>query len=214
MKAILYHRVSTVDQDADLAHDQLYAAAAQRGMEVASYLREVGSGARNDRPGLQRVMQRVREGGIAAVLVWKLDRFGRSTVDLLSNIRELGRVGVRFIATSQGLDIGPGGDAVSQLLLTMLAAVSEFERELISERTHAGLEKARRRGRVFGRPRAPNAPQPELVKILRGQGHSWMQIANGMGCTVSAARRAFERPSEPIDVVPLGAQTMIPGTKL
>lgn len=201
MKAILYHRVSTAEQDPELARAQLYAAAEQRGLDVLSYIREVGSGARGDRPGLQRVMQRVREGGVHSVLVWKLDRFGRSVIDVLTNIRTLRGAGVRFVATSQGLDIGPEGDAVSALMMHMLAAVAEFERELIRERTNAGIAKARRQGKRLGRPLARNAPDPAKVRRLRKMGHSWSQIALSMRCSTSAVRRAFQRGERAAAVV-------------
>ena len=136
LKAALYHRVSTLDQDPALARHELREAAGRLGFEVVLDVEETGSGARNDRPGLKKLMEAARRGAIAAVVVWKLDRFGRSALDLLANIRELVEAhGVRFVAISQGIDVKPGGDAISRLLLTMLSGVAEFERDLIRERT-------------------------------------------------------------------------------
>ena len=95
-------------------------------------------------------MEAARKGEVSAVLVWKLDRFGRSSLDVLSNIRQLTNAGVRFIAVTQGLDVHPQGDAISNLILGVLAAVSEFERSLISERTALAAKAVRRAGRPWG----------------------------------------------------------------
>src|SRR5690606_6623303 len=128
MRAVTYHRVSTLDQHADAARTELREAASRLGAELIEEIEETGSGARNDRPGLARVMDLARRHKVDVVLVSKLDRFGRSALDLLANVRELETAAVRFIATSQGIDIRPGGDPMSRLLLTMLAAIAEFER--------------------------------------------------------------------------------------
>ena len=192
--AALYHRASTIDQDAGLARAELRAAAQARGLTVALEVEETGSGARNDRPGLQRVLDAARRGKINAVLVWKLDRFGRSALDLLANLRALQAAGVRFVAISQGIDNAAGGDPMSRLLVTMLAAISEFERDLIKERTQLGLAKARRAGKRIGRPRKGAAPNAAEVEALRAAGVSWSVIAQRLGCTIAAARRAAMAP--------------------
>ena len=122
----LYHRVSTRDQNPGLARRELRQAARARGLRIALDLEETGSGAWNNRPGLRRVMEAARKGEVEAVLCWKLDRFGRSSLDVLSNIRTLTNSGVRFVAVTQGLDVRPDGDAMSQLILTVLSGVAEF----------------------------------------------------------------------------------------
>jgi DNA invertase Pin-like site-specific DNA recombinase len=162
-------------------------------MTIVLDVEETGSGARNDRPGLSQIMQAARKGAIDAVLVFKLDRFGRSAYDLLSNIRALEDAGVRFISTSQSLDIKAGGDAMSRLILTVLSGVADFELSLIKERTRLGLEKARRAGKKLGRRVDRNAPEPRHVRALRAQGASWSTVAHQLGCTPSAARRALSR---------------------
>ena len=155
--------------------------------------KETGSVARNDWPGLQRVLEAARRGRIDAVFVWKLDRFGRSALDVLANIHALADAGVRFVAITQGLDVKPGGDATSRLLLTVLAAVAEFERDLIRERTRAGIERARRAGRHLGHPFGPRRPSRVEVQRLRGRGLSWGEVSRELGCTVGSARRALIR---------------------
>lgn len=147
-------------------------------MEVVLEIEETGSGARNDRPGLQQVMEAARTNEIDAVIVWKLDRYGRSALDLLQNIRTLTDEGVRFVAVSQSLDIKTRGDAISKLILAVLSGVSEFERSLAIERTRLGLDKARRAGKLLGRRVSRDAPDPRKVRVLRASGGSWRTIAD------------------------------------
>jgi putative DNA-invertase from lambdoid prophage Rac len=189
LRVALYHRVSTLDQNAGLARDELRAAAARLGGEVVLDIEETGSGARNDRPGLQRLMETARRGKVDAVVVWKLDRFGRSALDVLANIRDLDVAGTRFVATTQGIDVRPGGDAMSRLILGVLASVAEFERDLIRERTRLGMAKARAAGKRIGRPRAVG-PAPGAVQRLRAAGRSWRQVASELRCSTWAARQA------------------------
>ena len=191
LRAALYHRVSTIDQDAHAAELELGRAARVRRLRVVLDVRETGSGAMNDRPGLVRVMDAARRGAIDVVLVWKPDRFGRSAPDLLSNLRELGSCGVRFGAIKKALDIQPGGDAMSRLLLMVLAAVAEFERDLIRERTRLGIERARRAGKQLGRPRGKRPPF-EKVRALRAAGRSWAEVAAALRCTVRIARLVMD----------------------
>lgn len=188
-RAALYHRVSTVDQNLSAARKELRAAAKRYGLQVVLDVEETGSGANNDRPGLMRIMEASRRGHIDTLLVWKLDRFGRSSLDLLTNLRALESSGTRFISITQGIDIRPGGEAMSRLLLTMLSAVAEFERDLIVERTKLGIARARAEGKQIGRPFVPRPPL-RAVRALRAQRVTWAEIAEQLGCTVWAARQA------------------------
>ena len=188
-RAALYHRVSTLDQDPTLARSELRAAAKRLGYRIVLDVEETGSGARNDRPGFQRILRTARRGEFDALLVLKLDRAGRSALDLLANIRELVDVqGVRFVVISQGLDLKPGGDAISRLLMTVLAAVAEFERDLIRDRTRLGLAAARKKGIRLGRRPLPGPP-PRDVLERRAAGQSWTHIAKDLRCSVAKARR-------------------------
>lgn len=193
LRVATYHRVSTFDQDPALARGELSVAAARLGGEVVLAIEETGSGARNDRPGLQRLMDAARRRRLDVVLVWKLDRFGRSALDVLANIRELDGAGVRFIATTQGLDVRPGGDAMSRLILGVLASVAEFERDIIRERTRLGLAKARASGKRLGRRFVLSDKQVAKVKAMRAAKASWAQVAAAVGCKVGAARLAAAR---------------------
>jgi putative DNA-invertase from lambdoid prophage Rac len=191
MRAALYHRVSTVDQNPEAAHVELRASALQRGHEIVLDVVETGSGANNNRPGLAEVFAAARRGKIDVLLVWKLDRFGRSTLDVITNIRQLNAAGVAFVSTTQGFECRPGGDAMSALVLQLLAAVAEFELMNIRERTRAGLRNARAKGVQLGRPRVE---RPELTDVLwlREARVPWEAIAAHLGCSVHAARSVVE----------------------
>jgi DNA invertase Pin-like site-specific DNA recombinase len=113
-----------------------------------------------------------------AVLVWKLDRFGRSMQNLLTGINGLRAAGVRFLAVSQNIDTD-ASNPTSGLLLNIMAAMAEFERELLIERTKSGLAHARANGKVIGRPRAVFR-RDEVVR-LHGEGWSYRKIARRLG---------------------------------
>ncbi len=188
-RGALYHRVSTVDQNPAAARKELRDAAKRYGLRVVLDVEETGSGANNDRPGLVRVMDAARRGQVDTVLVWKLDRFGRSSLDLLTNLRTLESSGTRFVSITHGIDIRPGGEAMSRLLLTLLSAVAEFERDLIVERTKLGIARAREEGKQIGRPTVPRPPL-RAVRALRARGVTWPDVAEQLGCTIWAARQA------------------------
>lgn len=190
MRAALYHRVSTLEQDPAGARAELRASAERMGARVVLEVEETGSGALNNRPGLLEVLEAARRGRIELVLVVALDRWGRSPLDLLTNLRELEGAGVRFVALRQGLDLRGGGDAMSRLMLSVLAGVAEFERELGRERTRAGVARARARGARLGRPRVA-LPEHAAVLELRSCGASWPAIAAELGCSTWAARQVL-----------------------
>jgi putative DNA-invertase from lambdoid prophage Rac len=193
LRAALYHRVSTREQNRRLARAELRAAARVRGLRVVLEVEETASGKSSVRPGLVRVLEAVQRGAIDVVLVQRLDRWGRSTLDLLANLRRLRSAGVGFVAIAQGLEVRPEHDAVSELTLTVLAAVAEFERAVIIERTLDGLAAARRAGKTLGRPIGERAPAPERVAALRAAGRSWTEVARRLRCTIGSARRALDR---------------------
>ena len=203
IRAAVYHRVSTLDQDQSGARAELRAAVTARGMTIAMEVEETGSGARNDRPGLAKVMAAATHGKLDAVVVWKLDRFGRSAFDLQVNIKRLEDAGVRFIAVTQGLDIKPNGDAMSKLILSVLAGVAEFERELIRERTRLGLTKARAAGRQLGRPRVEL--DLAAARSLRAAGASYASVASQLGVSVGTLHGALKAAGSLQEGDPAGA---------
>jgi len=148
-----YARVSTQEQNADLQHDALKAAG------CIKVLTDKASGSLDRRPQLDRLLDQVRPGD--TLVVWRLDRLGRSLRHLISLIEELQDKGVGFRSLNEGMDTTTAG---GKLIFSIFGALAEFERSLIRERTKAGLEAARARGRVGGRP---SVMTPEKVKVAR-----------------------------------------------
>lgn len=138
-----YARVSTRDQKAHLQLDALRAAGCEKIFE------ETASGARRDRPELNAALEFMRAGD--TLVVWKLDRLARSTRQLLETVKLLSKRQMGFKTVTQDIDTTNAG---GRLIFTVFGAIAEFEREIIRERTRAGLDAARSRGRKGGRPRS------------------------------------------------------------
>ena len=166
-----YARVSTADQAAHLQTDALHDAGCERVFE------EVASGAKTDRPALRDAIDYVRDGDVLAV--WRLDRFGRSLKDLIHNVGELRDKGVGFRSLTEGIDTTtPTGT----LVFHIFGALAEFERELIRERTHAGLRAARARGRKGGRkPKMTRRKVEAASKLLADPETSIEDICETIG---------------------------------
>ena len=149
-RTALYLRVSTPEQTPDLQYDGLRGYAARAGLEVVQDFLDVAvSGRREGRPQLNALMSAVRNREIDCVLVWKFDRFARSTRHLLAALEEFDHLGVRFISVQDQIDTdSPMGRA----MFTIIGAMAELESSLISERVTAGMKAAEARGRHLGRP--------------------------------------------------------------
>ena len=138
MTGAIYGRVSTPDQSVSLQVSELTAWATRMGWTIGdTYLDEGVSGKRDQRPGLDRLMEDARMRRFDAVLVWKLDRFGRSVSQLVNNIQMLDGYGVRFITITEGIDTDKN-NPLGRLILHLFAALAEFEHALIMERVAAG----------------------------------------------------------------------------
>jgi len=142
IRAALYTRVSTTDQNHELQRRELLTQTDRPGWEITETYQDMTSGAKTTRPALDRLLADARARKFDVVLVWKLDRFGRNLLHCLSCIEELQELGIRFIAITQGLDVDRRNPA-SKFLLHVLAAAAEFERSLILERTAAGKARYR-----------------------------------------------------------------------
>jgi Site-specific recombinases, DNA invertase Pin homologs len=193
MKVGLYARVSTVDQRCELQLLELREYCARRGWTVVEEYVDTGwSGAKSSRPELDRLMQDASEHRFDALAVWKIDRLARSVLNLSEQLAQLTSWGIRFLATSQGLDTDQA-NPTSRLLLHILASVAEFERSLIQERIAAGMRAARARGtrsgRSIGRPR--RIFDRGAVLRLREEGVSFEKIAAELGIGVGTAVRSL-----------------------
>ena len=182
-----YIRVSTTDQNPQLQADETAHMTAGRGWElVDSYVDHGISGSNDQRPELKRLLADARKGKLDTVLVWRSDRLFRSLKHMVVTIDALAALGVDFVSVSEPFDTTtPQG----RLLLHLVAAMGEFERELIRERTRAGLAAARRRGARVGRPPV----HIDLVKArsLRAEGKSLREVAKRLGVGATTLRRAL-----------------------
>jgi DNA invertase Pin-like site-specific DNA recombinase len=180
MAIIGYIRVLREDQRADLQRDALEAAGCVKIFEDLGV-----SGSKGSRPGLDAALAFSREHDI--LTCWRLDRAGRSTLNVLELLRTLEERNIGFRSLTEGVDTTtPAG----KLLATMLSAFAQMEREIIVERTHAGLAAARARGRVGGRPRALTAVRAEQAQIMYQRGTPVTQIATELGCGRATVYRA------------------------
>ncbi len=196
VRAAIYVRVSTADQDCALQLRELRTYIKARGWDLAGEYVDTGwSGAKASRPELDRLMQAARKREVDCILVWKLDRWGRSVANLVASLQELHSLGVRWIATTQGLDTDESSP-VGRLLIHMLSAVAEFERALAQERIRAGLLAARARGVHCGRPR--KIVDRVRVADMRDGGMSYRAIGRKLGISLAMVQRTLQRGvSEP-----------------
>lgn len=161
-----YARVSTLEQNLDLQKDALKQAGCKK------IIMDTVSGARADRPGLTKIKELLREGD--TLVVWRLDRLGRSLRDLIDWMRELEEQGIAFRSIQESIDTATSG---GKLIFHMFGALAEFERNLIRERTLAGLAAARARGKQGGRPKSLSPEQRKsVVKLYHQQDIPVQQI--------------------------------------
>jgi DNA invertase Pin-like site-specific DNA recombinase len=188
LRVALYARVSTLNnQDPEMQLAELREYAARRGLQIVEEFTDQGvSGCKESRPALNRMMSDVCRRRFDAVLVWKIDRFGRSLKHLVNALAELAALGVAFISLRDNLDLStPSG----RLMFQIIGAMAEFERALIQERVRAGLRNARAKGKRLGRPRV--IVDVYKIAALRTQGRSWAQIEEEVGVSKGTAQRAF-----------------------
>jgi putative DNA-invertase from lambdoid prophage Rac len=184
-RAALYARVSTLDQHTiPLQIHALREYAAKRGWTIALQVKEVGSGA-SQRELREKLLDAARRREIDVVLVWRLDRWGRSVADLLATLQELDHLGVGFVSLTEALDLTtPAGRAMAALL----AVFAEFEREILRERVRAGLAHARQNGQRLGRPMTAGLHAAEIRKLHRA-GVAKAEIARRLNIGRTSVRR-------------------------
>jgi DNA invertase Pin-like site-specific DNA recombinase len=181
----LYARVSTHDQQTlPLQLSAMREHAEHRGWTVVMKVEDVGSGVR-ERPKREDLLRAARRRELDLILVWRLDRWGRSLVDLVTTLQELTALQVGFVSLSEALDLTtPSGRA----LAGMLAVFAEFERDILRDRVKAGIAQARKEGRPHGRPQTITRHAAE-VKNLFQQGVSKREIAKTLGISRTSVRR-------------------------
>ena len=161
-KAAIYARVSTYDQKTlSMQLEKCFQYAQARNWNIVYQIKEVGSGIkqRTQRSGLLKLC---RQRKIDIVIVWKLDRWGRSVSDVVSTLQELQELGIQFVSITEALDFTT---AIGRAMSGLLAVFSEFEREMISERVKAGVNQARLKGKRLGRPPKAQEKTEEIKKL-------------------------------------------------
>jgi DNA invertase Pin-like site-specific DNA recombinase len=166
-----YARVSTIEQNLALQVDALQQAGCEK------IFKDRASGAKTDRPGLGEALKYVRRGD--TLLVWRLDRLGRSLIHLIETVGQLEEKGIGFRSLQEAIDTTTSG---GKLVFQIFGALAEFERNLIRERTRAGLAAARARGRKGGRPKTLNQTKIELAyKLYDEKNHTIKEICQILG---------------------------------
>ena len=188
-QAAIYARVSTKEQEPKTQLRELRTYAKRRQLRVAYQFVDRESGAKASRPELDRMMDMVRKRKIDVVLVWKFDRFARSTRQLIDALEEFDELGVDFISYTESVDTTtPAGKA----LFKMVSVFAEFERDLIRERVKAGLDRAREEGITLGRPKVDDQAIKEIRK-LRRKGNTVRAIARQTGLSRSVVSK-YSKP--------------------
>ncbi|MEU1805930.1 recombinase family protein [Streptomyces sp. NPDC019937] len=178
-----YARVSTDDQDAQLQHAALAEA------DCARIFTDKASGKNTERPELAAVLDYLRPGD--TLCVWKLDRFARSLIDLVTMVDGLAARGIGFkVLTGALASIAPNTPD-GRLMLQVVGAMAEFERSLIKDRTRAGLEAAKAQGRTGGRPTVMDADKLAAAKARKAQGESVTAIAKALKVSRATLYRAL-----------------------
>jgi DNA invertase Pin-like site-specific DNA recombinase len=185
MKAGIYARVSTHDQHTlgmQIEAMKKYATAREWHIEIE--MAEIGSGAK-DRPKRSELINQAKRRQIDVIIVWKLDRWGRSVNDLFHTLNELNALGVGFISLTEALDLTT---ATGRAMAGLLAIFAEFEREILKERVKAGIAHARKKGKPHGRPATARKYEKEVITLFQS-GISQSVIARKLGIGRTSVRR-------------------------
>lgn len=184
-RVAIYARVSTHDQKTlPMQLEKCSSFASSRGWEVTINVNEIGSGAIK-RPEREKLLQLCRKREVDIVVVWKLDRWGRSVSDIVSTLQELQDLRVQFVSVTEALDFTT---AMGRAMGNLLAVFSEFEREMISERVKAGLAQAKLKGVKLGRPSIVEDKREDILSLWK-EGCNKSLIANRLG----VSRRSVAR---------------------
>jgi len=190
-KVAIYARVSTVDQDCSLQLNELRAYCKRREWPIHEEYVDTITGKAASRPALDKLLKDARAHRFEAVVVWKIDRFGRSVRNFTEHLQQLDGWGVRFLAITQNIDTNKA-DPMSRLLMHVLCAFAEFEREMIVERVRAGMAAAKHKGVHCGRPKA--VVDRDKIRIMHAAGYSLRAIGKKHGISYDTVRRIINGP--------------------
>ena len=187
-RAAIYVRVSTKDQSVEMQLNDLERYSRERGLSIFSVYKDNGvSGTKETRPALNDLMNDARKRKFDTVLVWRFDRFARSTKHLVTALYEFRSLGIDFISYQENIDTSsPLGEAI----FTIISAMSKLERDIIAERVKGGLRKARANGKRLGRPES-EADTDKIVEY-KEEGKSIREIAKEMGLSRGKVERTLK----------------------
>jgi len=186
----IYARVSTQDQQTlPLQLQAMRKYARTRKWKIELEVQDIASGV-SDRAKREQLMRAARRREIDTVLVWKLDRWGRSLHDLVSTLKELSDLEVGFVSLTEAVDLTT---ALGRAMAGVLAVFAEFEREMLRERVKAGIAQARKKGRPHGRPKTAALHQAKINRLF-AQGHTKAEIARKLGIGRTSVIRILAQP--------------------
>lgn len=190
IRCALYVRTSTSDrQDTAMQIRDLESYAKTRGWNVVKVFEDKGfTGTNSNRPALKALLCDARARKFDLILVWRLDRFGRSLREIVLMLQDLADYGVEFCSLKDSLDLST---SQGKLMLHIVAAFAQYEAEIIKSRVRSGLENAKAKGQKLGRPKKRNDAE---IKRLREEGLSIRQIAKQLGISPAAVQRALKKP--------------------
>lgn len=191
-RVAIYARVSTQDQSTEMQLDSLREYAKQRKWKIVAEFDETASGAKDDRPKRTELINLCRQKKIDVVLVWKLDRWGRSMTDLVLTLKEIAALEIGFVSYTEHLDFTT---PMGRLMVGLLSILAEFEREIIKERMWAGRQRYKEKnGNLGGRKATAMAKAPEVLALYE-KGWSKYQIAKHIGIGQTSVARIIKAQS-------------------
>lgn len=185
MRTAIYSRVSTAYQSNDLQLSELREYAKRAGLNVIHEFSDFAiSGKKESRPSLNQLMKVARNYELDCILVWKFDRFARSTSHLLKALEEFNYLKIRFISTTNNIDTN---SPMGKMMFNFIAMMSEFESDLISERVKSGMANAKAKGKILGRPKSNNKEVAKIEKLASETELSINQIIKESNTNISRA---------------------------
>ena len=192
MKIAIYTRVSTQDQSVDMQTQELKRYCGQRGFGIYKQYSDSGiSGTKDRRPGLDELMADARKRMFDVVLVWRFDRFARSTKHLVTALEEFRHLGIDFISYQENIDTS---SPLGKAMFTIVSAIAELERNILLERVRAGLRRAKENGRILGRPKRLDLDIRELQKMRDKEKLSFRQIAKRVKACPATVYKSLKNP--------------------
>jgi len=187
-RVAIYARVSTSDQSTESQLLDLRRYVSDRGWQIfEEYVDEGISGTKDSRPALDALMNDARKRKFKVVLVWRFDRFARSTRHLINALEEFKNLRIDFVSFQESIDTS---SPLGQAIFTIISAVAQLERDIISERVKSGLRRAKENGKQLGRPRGCTI-DIQLAKELRAQGLTMEKIAAEMNSSAATVCRGL-----------------------